>query len=68
MKFNILKYYYKLFDNKKYKRLKEQNKIQKSIEIFENEYKSYLYEIKSKKKSNEQKFFFINYIHIFFFC
>ena len=36
MKFNIQKYYYKLFDNKKYKRLKQQNLLQKSVELFEN--------------------------------
>ena len=29
MKFNIQKYYYKLFDNKKYKKLKQKQKISK---------------------------------------
>ena len=59
MKSNIQKYYYKLFDNKKYKRLKEQNKIQKSVEIFENKYKSHIYEIKSKIENNKK----ITFLH-----
>ena len=41
MNSSILKYYYKLFDNKKYKKLKQDNLVQKSVEIFENKYKSY---------------------------
>ena len=42
MKFNIQKYYYKLFDNKKYKKLKQQNLLKKSVELFENKYRDYL--------------------------
>ena len=48
MKFNIQKYYYKLFDNKKYRRLKKQNITQKSVELFENKYRDYLYGIENK--------------------
>ena len=56
MKFNIQKYYYKLFDNKKYRRLKQQNVIQESVEIFENKYRAYLYGIESKIKNNKKKY------------
>ena len=59
MKLNIQKYYYKLFNNKKYRRIKEQDKIQKSVEIFENEYKSYLYGIKNKIENNKK----ITFLH-----
>ena len=59
MKLNIQKYYYKLFNYKKYRRIKEQEKIQKSVEIFENEYKSYLYEIKNKIENNKK----ITFLH-----
>ena len=59
MKLNIQKYYYKLFDNIKYKRLKEQKKIQESVEIFENKYKSHIYEIKSKIENNKK----ITFLH-----
>ena len=59
MKLNIQKYYFKLFNNKKYRRIKEQDKIQKSVEIFENEYKSYLYEIKNKIENNKK----ITFLH-----
>ena len=59
MKLNILKYYYKLFDNKKYKKLKQDNAIQESVEIFENKYKSYLYEIERKIKNNKK----ISFLH-----
>ena len=41
MKFNIQKYYYKLFDNKKYQKLKELNSIQESVKIFENKPNSF---------------------------
>ena len=54
MKFNIQKYYYKLFDNKKYRRLKQQNVIQESVEIFENKYRAYLYGIDRKIKNNKK--------------
>ena len=59
MKFNIQKYYYKLFDNKKYRRLKQQNVIQESVEIFENKYRAYLYGIESKIKNNKK----ITFLH-----
>ena len=59
MKFNIQKYYYKLFDNKKYRRLKQQNIIQESVEIFENKYRDYLYGIESKIKNNKK----ITFLH-----
>ena len=59
MKLNIQKYYYKLFNNKKYKKLKDQSKIEKSVEIFENEYKSYLYGIRNKIKNNKK----ISFLH-----
>ena len=59
MKLNIQKYYFKLFNNKKYRRIKEQDKIQKSVEIFENEYKSYLYGIKNKIENNKK----ITFLH-----
>ena len=59
MKFNILKYYYKLFDNKKYRRLKKQNITQKSVELFENKYRDYLYGIESKIKNNKK----ITFLH-----
>ena len=58
MKFNILKYYYKLFDNKKYRRLKKQNITQRSVELFENKYRDYLYGIENKIK-NSKKITFI---------
>ena len=54
MKLSIQKYYYKLFDNKKYIRLKQQDAIQKTVEIFEDKYKTYLYEIESKIKNNKK--------------
>ena len=54
MKFNIQKYYYKLFDNKKYQKLKEQGLIQESVKIFENKYKSYLFGIENKIKNNKK--------------
>ena len=54
MNFNIQKYYYKLFDSKKYKKLKQHNAIQETIKVFENKYKSYLYEIESKIKNNKK--------------
>ena len=63
MKFNIQKYYYKLFDNKKYKRLKQQNLLQKSVELFENKYKDYLYEIENKIK-NKKKITFLHSGHL----
>jgi len=59
MKLYIKKYYYKLFDNKKYKKLKQQNAIQKTVEIFENKYRPYLYEIESKIKNNNK----ITFLH-----
>jgi ADP-heptose:LPS heptosyltransferase len=59
MKLNIKKYYYKLFDNKKYRKLKQQKAIQKTVEIFENKYRAYLYEIESKIKNNKK----INFLH-----
>ena len=59
MKLNIQKYYYKLFNNKKYRRIKEQNKILISVEIFENEYKSYLYGIINKIENNKK----ITFLH-----
>ena len=63
MKFNILKYYFKLFDNKKYKRLKEKNIIQKSVDIFENKYRDYLYGIEKKIK-NQKKLTFLHSGHL----
>ena len=59
MKLNILRYYYKLFNNRKYKILKEQSKIQKSVEIFETKYKNYLYGIKDKIENNKK----ITFLH-----
>ena len=59
MKFNIQKYYYKLFDNKKYLKLKEQNLIQETVKIFENRYKSYLFGIENKIKNNKK----ITFLH-----
>ena len=59
MKLNIKKYYYKLFNNKKYRTLKEQNAIQKSVKIFKDKYSSYLYEIESKIKNNKK----ITFLH-----
>ena len=53
MKFNIQKYYYKLFNNKKYQKLKEHSSIQESVKIFEDKYKSYLYGIEKKIKNNK---------------
>ena len=63
MKFNILKYYYKLFDNKKYRRLKKQNITQKSVELFENKYRDYLYGIENKIK-NSKKITFLHSGHL----
>ena len=57
MKLNIKKYYYKLFNNSEYKKLKEQNNTKDSLSIFEKKYKSYLYEIESKIKNNEKSTF-----------
>ena len=54
MKFNIQKFYYKLFNNKKYLKLKEKNLIQETVKIFENKYKSYLFEIENKIKNNKK--------------
>ena len=59
MKLNIQKYYCQLFNNKKYKRLKEESKIKKSIEIFESKYKNYLYGIKDKIENNKK----ITFLH-----
>ena len=59
MNLNIKKYYYKLFDNKKYKKLKQQKAIQKTVEIFENKYRAYLYEIESKINNNKK----ITFLH-----
>ena len=59
MKLNIKKYYYKLFDNRKYKRLKDQDKIKKSVEIFEKQYKSYIYGIVKKIEKNKN----ITFLH-----
>ncbi len=59
MKLNKKKYFYKLFDNKKYRKLKQQKAIQKTVEIFENKYRAYLYEIESKIKNNKK----INFLH-----
>jgi len=53
------KIYYKLFNNKKYRTLKEQNAIQKTVKIFKNKYSSYLYEIESKIKNNKK----ITFLH-----
>tara|TARA_Y100000590_G_scaffold410929_1_gene504433 strand:- start:4133 stop:5047 length:915 start_codon:yes stop_codon:yes gene_type:complete len=59
MKLDIKKYYYKLFDYRKYKRLKDQDKIQKSVEIFEKQYKSYIYEVVKKIENNKN----ITFLH-----
>jgi len=59
MKLNIKKYYYKLFNNNEYKKLKEENKTKDSLSIYEKKYKSYLYEIESKIKNNEK----ITFLH-----
>ena len=63
MKLNILRYYYKLFDNRKYKIFKEQSKVKKSIEIFETKYKSYLYGIEDKIL-NKKKITFLHSGHL----
>ena len=63
MKFNIQKYYYKLFDNKKYQKLKEISSIQESVKIFEDKYKSYLYGIEKKIK-NQKKITFLHSGHL----
>ena len=63
MKYNILKYYYKLFDNKKYRRLKKQSIIKKSVELFEKKYKDYLYGIESKIR-NKEKLTFLHSGHL----
>ena len=55
----MLKYYYKLFNNKKYKNLKERNKIAQSVKLFESKYKDYLYEIDRKIKNNKK----ITFLH-----
>jgi len=59
MKLNIKNYYYKLFNNTKYQKIKQQNIIKESVEIFEKKYKSYLYEIGSKIKNNSK----ISFLH-----
>jgi|TARA_B110000438_G_scaffold297702_1_gene344533 hypothetical protein len=53
MKLNIQNLHYKLLDNKKYKRLKEEEKIKESVKIFESKYKDYIYEIKNKIEKNK---------------
>ena len=59
MKSKITKFYYKLFDNKKYNIIKQQNAIQKNVEIFKNKYSPYLYEIENKIKNNKK----ISFLH-----
>ena len=59
MNFNIKKYYYKLFNNQKYKDLKKHNVTQKTVEKFFNKYDSYLREIEKKIKNNKK----ITFLH-----
>ena len=59
MKFNILKYYYKLFNFKKYKALKKQKTIQVSLEEFNDKYKLYIDKIQNKIIEKKE----INFLH-----
>ncbi len=54
MKFGIKKYYYKLFDNKKYKEIKAENLTEKSVEIFKSKYQGQINGIQSKIKNNKK--------------
>ena len=59
MKFNILKYYYKLFNFKKYKALKKQKTIQVSLEEFNDKYKLHIDKIQNKIIEKKE----INFLH-----
>ena len=59
MKFNILKYYYKLFNFKKYKALKKQKTIQVSLDEFNDKYKLYIDKIQNKIIEKKE----INFLH-----
>ena len=59
MKFNILKYYYKLFNFKKYKALKQQKAIQLSLKVFNDKYKLYIDKIQNKIIEKKE----INFLH-----
>jgi len=59
MKFNILKYYYKLFNFKKYKALKQQKAIQVSLKVFNDKYKLYIDKIQNKIIEKKE----INFLH-----
>ena len=49
------KYYYKLFDIKKYKFLKSKNQIEKNTEIFKKDYEKIIYDILERIKKKKKK-------------
>ncbi len=59
MKLNIQKYFYKLFDKKKYFSFKREGEIQRSLDQFNKKYKSYIEEIHDKIRNKKQ----LNLLH-----
>ena len=59
MKFNIQKYFYKLFDKKKYFSFKKEREIQRSLSQFNKKYKSYIEEVHEKIRNKKQ----LNLLH-----
>ena len=59
MKLNIQKYFYKLFDKKKYLSFKKEREIQRSLNQFNKKYKSYIEEVHEKIRNKKQ----LNLLH-----
>ncbi len=64
MEIDLKKFYYKLFDRKKYKLLKsfrelKDKGIEESRKVFKEKYENYIYEIQKKLKNNQS----LNFIH-----
>jgi hypothetical protein len=59
MNLNILKYFYKLVDKKKYLNIKRTNEVKKSLDVFNSNFREYIDEIQTKIKNKTE----INFLH-----